>query len=69
MMESTIELNGRKYPYKQGTTISVLMKENNFDYSYIIVKINGVIIEEDKWAATAVNAGDKVEIIHVFGGG
>ena len=65
----TIELNHRQYPYLEGTTISSLMAENNFDYSYIIVKINGTVIEEDAWTKTAVTAGDKVEIIHIFGGG
>ena len=66
---SNIELNHRRYPYREGATVSALMAENNFDYSYMIVKINGVIIEEDEWASAVVSAGDKVEIIHIFGGG
>ena len=45
------------------------MTENNFDFNAIIVKINGVVIEENAWDTTAISAGDKVEIIHVFGGG
>ena len=68
-MEAAIELNHRQYPYRAGTTISTLMAENNFNYSYIIVKINGVIIEEDAWTSTVLAAGDKVEMIHIFGGG
>ena len=68
-MESIIELNRRRYPYSEGATVSTLMTENNFNYSYIIVKINGAIIEEDAWIKTAVSAGDKVDIIHIFGGG
>ena len=65
----TIELNHRKYPYREGATISALMEENNFDFGYMIVKINKAIIEEDAWPETAVHPGDKVEIIHIFGGG
>jgi thiamine biosynthesis protein ThiS len=68
-MPNTIKLNHRKYPYRKGATVRSLMAENNFDYSYIIAKINGAIIEEEAWAGTAVAAGDKVEIIHIFGGG
>ena len=64
-----IKLNHRKYPWHEGATVSSLMAENNFNHSYIIVKINGAIIEEDAWTGTAIAAGDKVEIIHVFGGG
>ena len=65
----TIELNHRPYPYREGMTITTLMRENNFDFSHIIVKINGAIIEESQWPRSTVCAGDKVEIIHVFGGG
>jgi len=45
------------------------MLENNFDFPAIIVKINGIVIEEEKWQTTTVNVGDNVEIIHIFGGG
>jgi len=69
MDKQTIQLNNRPYPYTEGVTIGSLMKENNFDFAAIIVKINGVVIEEDKWLTAAVNAGDNVEIIHIFGGG
>ena len=64
-----IQLNNRPYPYTEGTTISTLMLENNFDFPAIIVKINGIVIEEEKWQTTTVNVGDNVEIIHIFGGG
>ena len=69
MSGQSIELNHRQYPYWEGMTVGALMKENNFDFSHIIVKINGAIIEEKEWPHTAVAIGDKVEIIHVFGGG
>jgi len=45
------------------------MAENNFNFSHIIVKINGAVIEEDLWPVSAIAAGDNVEIIHIFGGG
>ena len=69
MQEPSIELNHRTYPYKAGMTVATLMAENNFEFSHIIVKINGTVIDEEKWTEAAVSAGDDVEIIHVFGGG
>jgi thiamine biosynthesis protein ThiS len=69
MNELTIQLNNRSYPFTEGATIGSLMKENNFDFAAIIVKINDVVIEEDNWLTATVNAGDNVEIIHIFGGG
>ena len=68
-MEPTIELNHRPYPFREGSTVSSLMVENNFCFSHIIVKINGAVVEEDLWPVAAIAAGDNVEIIHVFGGG
>ena len=64
-----IRLNHRKYPWREGATVSTLMAENNFIHNYIIVKVNGAVIEEEAWPGTAVAAGDRVEIIHIFGGG
>jgi thiamine biosynthesis protein ThiS len=69
MTELYIQLNNHPYPYVEGATVNSLMAENNFNFATIIVKINGVVIEEDKWMTEAVNAGDNVEIIHIFGGG
>jgi thiamine biosynthesis protein ThiS len=45
------------------------MDENNYDFIGIIVKVNEALIEEEAWEHTAVSAGDKVDIIHIFGGG
>ena len=69
MSNQYIQLNNRPYPYKDGATVGSLMVENSFEFSTIIVKINGVVIEEEAWLTEAVSAGDNVEIIHLFGGG
>ena len=69
VMEPTIELNHRSYPYREGATVSSVMEENNFDFSDIIVKINGTKIEKEAWPVTPISAGDKVEMIHLFSGG
>jgi len=69
MLEQSILLNHRPYPFREGATISSLMAENNFDFSLIVVKINGVVIEDEMWPEANVAAGDNVEIIHLFGGG
>lgn len=69
MQEPSIQLNNRPYPYREGSTVKTIMDENSFDFSCIIVKINGSVIEEDMWQTKSVAAGDNVEIIHIFGGG
>jgi len=69
MQKPEINLNHRPYPFREGTTINSLMAENNYEFSHIIVKINGIVIEEDTWQSAKISAGDNVEIIHIFGGG
>ena len=67
--EPVIELNHRPYPWREGATVSSLMEENSFDFNQIIVKINGMVIEEGVWPETRITEGDQVEMIHLFGGG
>jgi len=68
-MGPTIELNNRVYPHREGATVSTLMAENNYNFSFILVRVNNILIEEEAWSKTAIAAGDKVDIIHIFGGG
>ena len=68
-MKPTIKLNHRKHPWREGATVSSLMADNNFRFPNIVVIVNGAVIEEEAWPGTAIAAGDKVEIVHVFGGG
>ena len=65
----SIELNHQQYPFREGLTVSGLMAEKNYDFSHIIVKINGAVIDDGLWQSTPITAGDRVEMIHVFGGG
>jgi len=68
-MQPTITLNNRPYPFTDGSTVTSLMAENNYAFSHIIAKINGIVIEEENWPQAKIAAGDNVEIIHIFGGG
>ena len=69
MTTQTFILNNRSYPYKEGLTVKSLMEENNFEFPSIIVKINGGLIDDSERETAKINAGDDVQIIHIFGGG
>lgn len=69
IIQPTIQLNHRTFAYREGETITTLMAGNSYEFSNIIAKINGAVIEEENWSSTLITAGDDVEIIHVFGGG
>ena len=64
-----IILNNRDFPWEEGLTIEKIMEIKNFTFAKIIVKVNGNHIEKEEYAATIVNDGDNVEIIHLLAGG
>lgn len=64
-----IRLNNANYQYKEGLTVTLLMKEKGYNFSNIVVRINGKVIEKDKWDDTLINDGDDVLMLHMFAGG
>ncbi len=65
-----IILNNRleKFEYKS-ITISELLKEKNFSFSRIIIKLNGQLIKKPEYQTTYVINNDKLDIIHMISGG
>jgi thiamine biosynthesis protein ThiS len=62
-----IILNGKeREAYK---SLTELLEANNYRREMIAVEINGEIIKKTDYAATKINDGDVVEIVHFMGGG
>jgi thiamine biosynthesis protein ThiS len=64
-----LNVNHTDYPYREGMTIKSLMEEKGFIFHRIIVKLNGMIVEDADYSAAMLKDGDNVEAIHVFAGG
>ena len=64
-----ITVNNTGHPFTPGMTIKSLLEEKNYVFPMLVVKLNGKVIEDEKFAVTAVNDGDNVMAIHVFAGG
>lgn len=64
-----IQLNNRNCEWEKGMTVRSLLDKKNYVFPKIIVKINGLMIDEDNWSDTTINDGDDVKAIHVFAGG
>jgi thiamine biosynthesis protein ThiS len=64
-----IKLNNTPYQYKDGMTISSLMAEKGYTFGNIVVIINGMAVNEEKWEKTIINDGDVVSMFHMFAGG
>lgn len=53
----------------EGMTITQFLEEKNLRPRSVVVELNRVIIERDKYAETVLNDKDEVEIMRFIGGG
>lgn len=69
-MEITLNHNKENIDTSKSTIyIDELLSIKNFTFELLIVKVNGVLIKKEHYSSTSIMEGDKVEVIHVFGGG
>jgi thiamine biosynthesis protein ThiS len=64
-----ILVNGRKIEYKKEMTVNFILKELNYTFPLIIVKINGKIIPKEDFDTFILNDCDDLKIIHLVAGG
>lgn len=67
-----IVVNGRErdFPALSATaTVMDLIGALELKSDRVALEHNGVIVRREAWAATAIQSGDKVEIVHFVGGG
>jgi thiamine biosynthesis protein ThiS len=65
-----IILNNREEEFERETlTVSDMLSIRKFTFRMRIVKINGVLINRDKYDETAINEGDNVQMIYLMSGG
>ena len=64
-----ITFNGRPRELTAGTSIQELLDQLRLDCLQVVVEHNQNIITRQRLAATALNDGDTLEVIHFVGGG
>jgi sulfur carrier protein len=66
----TIRVNGESEPLA-AATLAALLEEKALDVSQrgIAVALNGAVVPRAAWGATALKAGDSVEIVRARQGG
>jgi thiamine biosynthesis protein ThiS len=50
-------------------TLAALIEQLGMKADRVAVELNRAIVSRDQWAATQLNSGDKLEIVHFVGGG
>jgi len=64
-----VTVNGESRPVAEGTTLRGLLEELDLDPRAVVVEHNRRIVRRDGLAATALAAGDVIELVHFVGGG
>jgi sulfur carrier protein len=64
-----ITVNGDSHPWHQGLNVTQVLREKNFIFPMIIVKVNDKFIPKTEYEKTTVNDGDDFWAIHLISGG
>ena len=64
-----LTINGAKYIYKTGLTVSMLINYLGFNKQVIVIDYNGFILEKGLWKKVLIKNNDSLEILSIAGGG
>lgn len=56
-------------PWHEGMTVDDLLAACKFTLHYVAVSINGVMVPPEEHGLHPVADGDRVQVIHIIGGG
>lgn len=64
-----VQLNGESREVTERTTLEALISELSLTPARIAIELNQQVVRRDKWGATILAEGDRIEIVHFVGGG
>ncbi len=62
-------INGQKKEIQSSRNVQDLLQELDITEPHVAVAINLQVIPRSSYTDTALNEGDKIEIVHAVGGG
>ena len=65
----TITINGEDRSFTEDITLAALVERLGMKQDRVAVELNRDIVQRDKWSATTLHSGDRLEIVHFVGGG
>ena len=65
----TITVNGKPRELAGPEPLPGFLEEAGLDVRLIAVARNGVVLRREEHAATIIQPGDRLEIVHIVGGG
>ena len=64
-----ITVNGDPLNWSPGKTVRDVIRERNFRFPLLIVRIDGRLVPRDSYDDTRIPDGAEVDIIHLMSGG
>ena len=68
-MRMFIFINGEEREFAAGLTLGALVEQLGMKADRVAVELNREIVARDRWEATTLADGDRLEIVHFVGGG
>jgi sulfur carrier protein len=65
----TLTINGEEREFTGVSTLFELIGQLGMKPDRVAVELNRELISRDRWTATQLSTGDKLEIVHFVGGG
>lgn len=65
----TITVNGQPREVRRGSTLADLLREATVTPTYVVVQMDGVIVAREIFEQTVLQAGNKLELVTLVGGG
>lgn len=62
-------INGEEREFHGVSTLSELLTHLGIKPDRVAVELNRELVARDRWAASRLTAGDRLEIVHFVGGG
>ena len=64
-----MKLNGEKFEFREGMTVSELVAEMGFSEAMVAVELNLDILPRDSFSSTVLKENDCIEVVRFVGGG
>ncbi len=62
-------INGQEREVSDGATLPKIIEYIGFRRDLVAIQLNLDVIPKDRWDQTTLTEGDRVEIVHMVGGG
>ena len=64
-----LTVNGEDREFSEPFTLTALLEQLSLSSARVAVERNGKIVSSERFGETALEAGDRLEVVHFVGGG